>query len=104
MNNDDRIRAKASAEIQYLKTSISENQRTEFGRLVASTIHHIETVQFPPHSGIRFPQNGCVSCSHIGLCLDDQRLIDSSLIRFVEASDLAWLDELMDQQGTDFDS
>jgi PD-(D/E)XK nuclease superfamily len=68
-------------EIQYLKTSISEEQRSEFGRLLATTISQIESAQFPFHSGIRFPQNGCTSCSHIGLCLDDQKLIDANLIR-----------------------
>jgi hypothetical protein len=83
-------------EIQYLRTSISEEQRLEFGRLIATTIGQIEAAQFPAHSGIRFPQNGCVSCSHIGLCLDDQKLIDSSLIRTAGGNDLAWLDELVD--------
>ena len=83
-------------EIQYLKTSISEEQRREFGRLVGTTIDQIEAAQFPSHSGIRFPQNGCVSCAHLGLCLDDQRLIESNLIRNAGASDLAWLDELVD--------
>jgi hypothetical protein len=87
---------KHQPEVQYLRTSISEEQRQEFGQLVAATIDQIEAVQFPPHSGIRFPQNGCVSCSHVGLCLDDQTLIDSSLIRTAGASDLAWLDELVD--------
>ena len=72
---------KHQPEIQYLKTSISEEQRLEFGRLVGATISQIEAAQFPSHSGIRFPQNGCVSCSHLGLCLDDQKLIDPSLIR-----------------------
>ena len=33
-------------EIQYLKTSISEEQRLEFGRLSAATIGHIESAQF----------------------------------------------------------
>jgi hypothetical protein len=83
-------------EIQYLKTSISEEQRREFGQLVGATIGQIESAQFPSHSGIRFPQNGCVSCSHLGLCLHDQQLIDSSLIRTPGANDLAWLDELVD--------
>ncbi len=87
---------KHQPEIQYLRTSISEEQRQEFGRLVATTIGQIEAAQFPSHSGIRFPQNGCVSCPHLGLCLDDQKLIDSSLLRTAGASDLAWLDELMD--------
>jgi hypothetical protein len=68
----------------------------EFGQLVGATIGQIESAQFPSHSGIRFPQNGCVSCPHLGLCLDDQKLIDANLIRTPGANDLAWLDELMD--------
>ena len=87
---------KNQPEIQYLKTTITDQQRKEFGQLVAGTIDQIEAAQFPSHSGIRFPQNGCVSCSHLGLCLGDQKLIDSTLIRTAGASDLAWLDELVD--------
>jgi hypothetical protein len=83
-------------EIQYLKASISEEQRREFGRLVETTIGQVETAEFPSHSGIRFPNNGCVSCSHLGLCLDNQQLIETNLIRRPGASDLDWLDELSD--------
>jgi hypothetical protein len=82
-------------EIQYLKTSISEEQRSEFGRLLANAISQIGSAQFPFHSGIRFPQNGCTSCSHIGLCLNDQKLISTTLIRTSGGNDLAWLDELV---------
>jgi hypothetical protein len=87
---------KNQPEIQYLKTSISQEQRAEFGQLIETTICKIESAQFPSHSGIRFPQNGCVSCSQLGLCLRNQELIDSTLIRIPGAYDLAWLDELMD--------
>jgi len=83
-------------EIQYLKTSISEEQRQEFGRLVDSAITQIEAGQFLPHSGIRFPMNGCTSCSHLGLCLENQQLIDAKLIRRPGASELDWLDQLED--------
>ena len=83
-------------EIQYLRTSISEQQRREFGQLVAAAIDQIQTAQFPSHSGIRFPQNGCVSCPHLGLCLGDQKLIEANLIRSTGGRDLAWLDELVD--------
>ena len=83
-------------EIQYLKATISEEQRKEFGRLVETTISQLESGQFSSHSGIRFPQNGCVSCSHLGLCLDNQQLIETNLIRRPGASDLDWLDELVD--------
>ena len=83
-------------EIQYLKTSITEEQRQEFGHLVDATIGQIEAGHFLPHSGIRFPQNGCVSCAHLGLCLGNQQLIDAKLIRRPGASDLDWIDQLED--------
>jgi hypothetical protein len=81
-------------EIQYLKASISEEQRREFGRLVETTVGQVETAQFPAHSGIRFPQNGCTSCSHLGLCLNDKNMVDVNLIRRPGASHLDWLDGL----------
>src|SRR5207249_10100736 len=48
---------KRLVEIQYLRTTISDEQRREFGQLVDETIRQIESAQFLPHSGIRFPQN-----------------------------------------------
>jgi len=83
-------------EIQYLKATISEEQRREFGRLVQTTIEQLESGHFSSHSGIRFPQNGCMSCAHLGLCLGNQQLIEANLIRRPGASDLDWLDELVD--------
>ena len=85
-----------SPKSSILKASISEEQRQEFGRLVEATVGQIEAGQFASHSGIRFPQNGCLSCSHLGLCLNNQQLIDANLIRKAGASDLDWLDELVD--------
>jgi hypothetical protein len=87
---------KSLPEIQYLKTSITDEQRREYARLVEMTVKQIESGQFPSHSGIRFPQNACVSCSHLGLCLDNQELITTNLIRKPGASNLDWLDELVD--------
>jgi hypothetical protein len=83
-------------EIQYLKATISEAQRKEFGRLVETMVNQIEACHFDSHSGIRFPQNGCVSCPHLGLCLGNEQLISANLIRKAGASDLDWLDELVD--------
>jgi PD-(D/E)XK nuclease superfamily len=87
---------KHAPEIQYLKTSISEEQVREFSRLVETTVNQIESGHFDSHSGIRFPQNGCVSCSHLGLCLNNEQLVAANLIRKAGASDLDWLDELVD--------
>ncbi len=83
-------------EIQYLLASITEDQRLEFGQLVEATARQIETALFPAHPGIRFPQNGCVSCAHLGLCLGNESLAGSKLIRQPGASDLDWLDLLDD--------
>jgi hypothetical protein len=83
-------------EIQYLRASISDEQRRDFGRLVETTIDQIESGHFDSRSGIRFPQNGCVSCSHLGLCLNNEALITANLFRKAGASDLDWLDELVD--------
>jgi len=59
-------------------------------------VGQIEAGQFLSHSGIRFSQNGCVSCAHLGLCLNNHQLIDANLIRKSGASELDWLDELVD--------
>ncbi len=80
-------------EIQYLRSTITEEQRREFGQLVEDTLTQIEYGQFLPHSGIRFPQNGCTSCSFLGLCLQNQPLVNSKLNRQL-GGDFGWLDDL----------
>ena len=87
---------KSHPEIQYLRTSITEEQWRDYGRLVEGTVRQIESGQFPAHGGIRFPNNGCVGCPYLGLCLRDQQRIDSRLIRRPGASDLDWLDAFDD--------
>jgi hypothetical protein len=72
---------KRLVEIQYLHTTISNRQREEFGQLVEDTVQRIESAQFLPHSGIRFPQNLCAICPYIGLCLGPQELVEASLVR-----------------------
>ncbi len=85
---------KRMVEVQYLRTTITEEQRQEFGELVEDTIRRIQTAQFLPHSGIRFPQNPCSSCPYVGFCLKKQDVALSSLVRRPGAEDLGWLDEL----------
>ena len=85
---------KRLAEVQYLRTTISDEQREEFGQLVEETISRIESARFLPHSGVRFPQNPCSSCSYMGLCLGKQEMVNERLMRRSGAEDLGWLDEL----------
>ena len=84
---------KPPVEVQYLQTTITDEQRHEYGRLIEDTIQRIEGCQFMPHSGIRFPQNPCTSCPYVGLCLGRQELAEQSVIRR-PGEDLGWLDEL----------
>jgi hypothetical protein len=84
---------KRLVEIQYLKTTITEEQRQEFGELVQNTVRQIESGYFLQHSGIRFPQNPCTSCPYVGLCLGKNELVQSTLLR-TRGDDLGWLDEL----------
>jgi hypothetical protein len=81
-------------EVQYLRTTISDEQRNEFGQLVQDTIGRIESAQFLPHSGIRFPQNPCSTCPYVGLCLGKQGMVETALVRRPGAENLGWLDEL----------
>jgi hypothetical protein len=81
-------------EVQYLRTTISDAQREEFGRLAENTIGRIEAAEFLPHSGIRFPQNPCSSCPYVGLCLGQQPIVDVNLVRRPGADSLGWIDEL----------
>jgi len=81
-------------EIQYLQARVTDQQRQELGQLVEETAGRIEAGHFLPHTGIRFPQNGCLSCPFVGLCLENQELVDSKLVRLPEAKDLDWLDQL----------
>ena len=85
---------KRLVEVQYLRTTITDEQRTEFGGLVGATIGQIESAQFLPHSGIRFPQNPCSSCPYVGLCLGRPAMAETTLVRRPGAEDLGWLDEL----------
>ena len=85
---------KRLVEVQYLRTTITDEQREEFGRLVEGTIRRIESAEFLPHSGIRFPQNPCSSCPYVGLCLGKQEMVDAAVVRRPGADSLDWLDEL----------
>ena len=85
---------KRLVEVQYLRTTITDEQRQEFGRLVEGTIRRIESADFLPHSGIRFPQNPCSNCPYVGLCLGKPELADIAIVRRPGAESLGWLDEL----------
>jgi hypothetical protein len=85
---------KRLVEIQYLRATITQQQRDEFATLVDDTARRIESGLFLPHSGIRFPQNPCTTCPFIGLCLDKPDLVVAALVRKTGV-DLGLFDELV---------
>jgi hypothetical protein len=85
---------KRLVEVQYLRTTITDEQRREFSALVHETVRQIESAQFLPHSGIRFPQNPCSTCPFVGLCLHKPQLIHAGLIRRAGAQNFGVFDEL----------
>jgi hypothetical protein len=62
--------------------------------LIENTIRRIESAEFLPQSGIRFPQNPCKHCPYIGLCLNRREIVEAALIRRPGAEDFGWIDEL----------
>ena len=85
---------KRLVEVQYLRATISDEQRQEFATLVEDTVRRIEFGLFLPHSGIRFPQNPCTTCPFIGLCLDKPALVEAALVR-KPGVDIGLFDELV---------
>ena len=85
---------KSLPEVQYLRTKITDEQRHEFEHVVEGAIRRIESADFLPHSGIRFPQNPCTNCPYVGLCLGKQEMADAALVRSPGAESLGRLDEL----------
>jgi hypothetical protein len=88
---------KRLVEIQYLKTTITDEQRREFGDIVHDTIAQIDACHFLPHSGICFPQNPCTTCPYLGLCLNQPQLAVSRLVRRQELKALVCLTSLATQ-------
>jgi hypothetical protein len=86
---------KRLVEIQYLRTTITDEQRQEFGRLVEDTIRRIESADFLPHSGIRFHQNPCSNCAYIGLCLGSRNSLRASWCDVQEQKILVGLTSLI---------
>jgi hypothetical protein len=72
---------KRLVEVQYVRATITEEQRREFQTLLDDTIRGIESGLFLPHSGVRFPQNPCTTCPFLGLCLDQRDLVETALVR-----------------------
>ncbi len=84
---------KRLVEVQYLRATISNEQRQGFAVMVEDTVRRIQSGLFLPRSGIRFPQNPCTTCPFLGLCFDRRDLVETGLVRG-SGVDLGLFDEL----------
>ena len=84
---------KQSPEIQYIPATISQEQRDDFGKLAQETITRINASAFCSRTGVRFPQNQCITCPYLGLCLKDDGLVEERLSSH-QKDELAWVNEL----------
>ena len=47
-------------------------------------VSEMEGGHFYPRSGIRYPNNQCLNCAYVGLCLRQKRLVDDKLVKIEE--------------------
>ena len=86
---------KRMVEVQYLRTTITEEQRQEFGHLVDDTIRRIESAAVPAAQRHSFSAKPLQHLSVRGALSGEARIWSSvALVRRPGAETLGWLDEL----------
>jgi len=79
---------KKQREIQYLHARIRKRQWKAFEQTLDLLASEIEAGHFYPRSGIRYLNNQCMNCAHLGLCLRKKALVEENLVK-LEAEELA---------------
>ncbi len=72
---------KKRPEIQYLLARIRKRQWKTFEQSLDMLVSEMEAGHFYPRSGIRYPNNQCLNCAYLGLCLRQKRLVEEKLVR-----------------------
>jgi hypothetical protein len=72
---------KKEPQIQYLHARIRKRQWQVFQQSLDLLVSEMEAGHFYPRSGIRYPNNQCLGCSYVGLCLKQKRLVEEKLVR-----------------------
>jgi hypothetical protein len=70
--------------IQYLHARIRQRQWRGFEETLDMLVREMEAGYFHPRSGIRYPNNQCLNCAYLGLCLRQKRLVEANLTRIEE--------------------
>ena len=75
---------KKEPQIQYLHARIRKRQWRAFEQTLDMLVREMEGGHFYPRSGIRYPNNQCLNCAYVGLCLRQKRLVDDKLVKIEE--------------------
>ena len=70
---------KKQPEIQYLHARIRKRQWKAFAKTLGTLMSAMEAGNFYPRSGIRYPNNQCLNCSYLGLCLHQKQHVRENL-------------------------
>ena len=84
--------------LQFLAAVITEENRYEAGELAGMQARNICDANlndfFPKRPGIKFPNNHCLYCSHLGLCIGDQDMVKQKLVQISGPKQEDWLEDL----------
>jgi hypothetical protein len=72
---------KKQPEVQYLHARIRKRQWKALEQTIGLLASEMEGGYFYPRSGIRYPNNQCLNCSHLGLCLRKKALVEEKLVK-----------------------
>jgi hypothetical protein len=75
---------KKQPEVQYLHARIRKRQWKAFAQALDLLASEMEAGHFYPRSGIRYPNNQCLNCAYLGLCLRKKRLVEEKLVKVEE--------------------
>ena len=75
---------KKQPEVQYIHARIRKRQWQAFAQTLDMLVSEMEARHFYPRSGIRYPNNQCLNCSYLGLCLRKKKLAEAKLVRLEE--------------------
>jgi hypothetical protein len=75
---------KKQPEIQYLRACIRKRQWKALEQTLDLLASEMEAGHFYPRSGIRYPNNQCLNCAYLGLCLRKKVLVEEKLVKVEE--------------------
>ena len=75
---------KKQPEIQYLHARIRTRQWKALEQTIGLLASEMEGGYFYPRSGIRYPNNQCLNCAYLGLCLRKKAMAGEKLVKLEE--------------------